>query len=99
VSTARPTANSLRDELRDALEARHGPLMGGDALWKALGFASAAAFRQAKRRGHVTVPLFTLPKQRGLFALTREIADWLGDVRARAQVMEDTDPTNSIRPP
>lgn len=59
----------------------HGPLLGGATLVVALGLTNAAALRQARRRGHVAVALFTLPKRRGYFALTRDVADWLAQAR------------------
>ena len=78
------TAQSLREQLRASLEARHGPLMGGAPLQAALGHRSAAALRQARRRGKLDVALFTLPKRRGLFALTSEVANWIAEARATA---------------
>lgn len=50
----------------------------------ALGHASAASLRQARKRGQVTVPIFTLPKRRGFFALTRDVAEWLAEARLAA---------------
>lgn len=81
---ATPVRTDLRSELRTTLEDRHGPVLGGGDLRRALGYVNAAALRQARRRGQVTVPLFTLPKRRGMFALTRDVADWLSDARTRA---------------
>jgi hypothetical protein len=77
-----PDLHGLKATLRNELESRHGPLLGGSALVAALGLASAAALRQARRRGHVAVAVFTLPKRRGVFALTRDVADWLAQARA-----------------
>jgi hypothetical protein len=72
----------LKAALRDEMESRHGPLLGGATLVAALGLKSAAALRQARKRGHVAVAVFTLPKRRGVFALTRDVADWLAQARA-----------------
>jgi len=74
--------HSLNAALREELESRHGPLMGGRTLIVALGLASAAALRQARKRGHVAVTVFRLPKRRGVFALTRDVAEWLAQARA-----------------
>lgn len=38
-------------------EARHGPVLTGYALATALGLCSGAALRQARRHGHISVPL------------------------------------------
>lgn len=78
------TAHTLAQFLQASLELRHGPLLGGAALVAALGYPSAAALRQARRRGHVAVSLFTLPKRRGYFALTSEVAEWLAQARIGA---------------
>ncbi|MFG6442197.1 hypothetical protein [Roseateles sp. LKC17W] len=75
---------AFADELRGELESLHGPLLGGQKLIAALGLASAASLRQARRRGRVSVPLFTLPKRRGFFALTRDVAVWLAQARLAA---------------
>lgn len=75
---------ALKRHLRQELEQLHGPLLGGPKLIGALGHANAASLRQARRRGRVSVPLFTLPKRRGFFALTRDVADWLAEARLTA---------------
>ncbi len=55
----------------------HGPLMTGQALWRALGFTSAAAFRKARSRGQVGVRVFHVEHRRGTYAFTRDVAEWL----------------------
>ena len=55
----------------------NGPLICGERLWRALGFRSAAAFRQAKSRAKLGVRVFNLPSRRGTFAYTSDVADWL----------------------
>lgn len=78
----------VRAQLRETLLRLHGPLLGGDALVSALGHRSAASLRQARRRGQVAVPLFTVPNRRGWFALTLDVADWLAAMRASASAKE-----------
>lgn len=68
---------ALATELRMQLEQQHGLLLGGATLVCALGYASTAAMRQARRRGTLPIPLFTVPGRRGYFALSRDVADWL----------------------
>ncbi|HKR45659.1 MAG TPA: hypothetical protein VJU59_39365 [Paraburkholderia sp.] len=63
---------TLRAQIQDSLLRLHGPLLGGEALAIALGHRSGAALRQARRRGLISVPLFTVPNRRGWFALTVE---------------------------
>lgn len=67
----------LEHQLMADLEARHGPLLNGRALYRALGLPSADAFRQAASRGQLPVRVFMIPNRRGRFALTRDVAHWL----------------------
>ena len=83
----------LTQELRQALEERHGPLLSGQALASSLGHGSVAGLRQARHRGHVAVALFTVPKRRGYFALTRDVADWLARARLAMQDVEEGEST------
>ena len=83
--------DTVRIELRESLLRLHGPLLGGEPLASALGHRSAASLRQARRRGQVTVPLFTVPSRRGWFALTLDVADWLAAMRASACAKEGDD--------
>lgn len=72
----------LKGELLTMLVARHGPLLGGTPLRQALGYSSAESLRKAVSRGHVAVRLFTLPKRRGVYALTTDVAKWLAEASA-----------------
>lgn len=80
----RPIA-SLHLELRESLLRMHGPLLGGESLVAALGHRNAASLRQARRRGQVSITLFTVPNRRGWFALTQDVADWLAEIRLQAE--------------
>lgn len=75
---------TLQSQLLQDMESKHGPLIGGQSLATGLGYTNLAALRQARRRGHVAVALFTLPNRRGYFALTRDVALWLAGVRMTA---------------
>ena len=81
--------------LHDGLLARHGPVLGGDDLARALGYRSQAAFRQARRRGQVDIALFSLPNRRGVFALTWVVATWL----ARTYQGNQVNPKMKEQPP
>lgn len=59
-------------------------MLGGAALYRALGFPTAAAMRQAVARGRVPVPLFDIENRRGRFALTRDVAHWLARCRTKS---------------
>lgn len=76
----------LVDQLYDDLQRRHGPMLGGMDLARALGYRSLAAFRQARRRGQVEVGLFTVPNRRGVFALGIDVARWLSHMRQAHRV-------------
>lgn len=76
------STQALADELEDRLTREHGPLLSGSALRQALGFRSAEAFRQAVAQGTVPVPVFNLDNRRGKYGLTRDVAQWLAEMRA-----------------
>ena len=57
-----------------------GPLVGGTALWKALGYQSGEAFRQARRRCSVPIQTFEIAGRRGAFAYKHELIDYLVDL-------------------
>ena len=80
------TQNPLASELLASLLATHGPLLGGADLMRALGYRNAAAMRQARYRGQITLTLFTLPNRRGHYALTAEVAEWLAKARTQRAV-------------
>ena len=63
---------------------QYGALVGGDALRQLLGYPSAEAFRQARHRKAIPIPLFRIPQRRGNFALSRDIAHWLAELRLAA---------------
>lgn len=65
---------------QDLLE-KHGPMIANDALRAALGYPSMEAFRQALVRKTVPVPVFSVEKRRGKFALVKDVARWLAKVR------------------
>lgn len=66
-----------RNQLISDMEERYGPMMGGNALYSALGFRRYAAFHRCKEKGEIGVSVFALPGRRGWFALTRDVASWL----------------------
>lgn len=72
------------DALAQQLVRLHGPLLSGEALWRNLGFLSADAFRQAKLRGQLAVPTFKLPGRRATYARTRDVADWIDQLKETA---------------
>ncbi len=74
----------LKDCLLSDLVATHGELVGGVSLYRLLGFRSAASFRDSHRRGRTPIPVFQIPGRRGHFALTRDVATWLHQHRAKA---------------
>jgi hypothetical protein len=65
------------DPVIDSLARTHGPLLGGKALWRALGYPSARAFSKALERKTVPVDTFGIPHRRGRFALTHDVVIWL----------------------
>jgi len=73
-----PPPDDLNESrIRSDLLDRHGPLLTGQALQRALGYPSAAALRQGVARNTVPVPTFLITGRRGRFARTWDVAHWL----------------------
>jgi hypothetical protein len=72
---------SVEQQFAEALERdlfnRHGPMIGQEHLWQALGYSSIDAFRQAEARQTLPVRVFPLERRRGKFALVKDVALWL----------------------
>jgi hypothetical protein len=56
---------------------RHGPVMGGKDLMKALGFQKMPALRKAIRENRLGINVFEMPGHRGKFALTTDVAKFI----------------------
>lgn len=82
-ASAPTTLDPMTAQLVADMERQYGPLLGGTALYRALGLPSAAAFRQAVSREALPVQVFAIPHRRGRFALTREVALWLAQLRTQ----------------
>lgn len=67
-------ANALE---KDLLALYGSPILSGDNLRKALGYASLDALRQAMVRKTVPVKIFSVKHRRGKHALVKDIALWL----------------------
>ena len=68
---------ALLEELLSRMTTMHGELIGGPALYKALGFEHADTFRKAKAQGRLSVATFSIPGRRGDFAVTHQVASWI----------------------
>lgn len=78
--------SAFSENLETELTDRYGPLVSNEVLWTLLGYTSNDAFRQALVRKTVPVPIFTIPRRRGKFALMKDIALWLATQREAAIV-------------
>jgi len=67
--------NTLRQDLME----HFGPVIGGEDLRQVLGYKTGAAFRLALKQNDITLPVFTIKKRRGRFALAIDIARWLAE--------------------
>lgn len=56
---------------------KHGLLMSGKELWCALGFENSQSFRKARHQGRLGVKVFSIPKRRGTYAHTKDVATWI----------------------
>ena len=85
----------LHAKLINDLSDRYGEVIGGEMLSKALGFPSIAAMKQAIKRETLTIPTFFIRGRRGRFALTVDVAAWLAECRASADMQDPREiPTN-----
>ena len=82
------------DELAAQLLREYGPLLGGPALTRALGFRTGAALKKALRSEHLRLKIFHIEGRRGLFCLTTDVAAWLGQV---SDVGEKAAPSGAAR--
>ncbi len=78
---------SLREALEFELVNRYGPILSGQQLVTVLAYPSLAAFRQAVTRGTVPVPVFSIEKRRGKYALAKDVARWMAEKRDGACVL------------
>ena len=68
----------------EAQVALYGPVASADALKALLGCRTLSALNHALALGEFGFATFTLPKRRGQFALTSEVAAWLVEQREQA---------------
>lgn len=71
------STNQPETETFKASGSEISPLLGGKELVRSLGYPTAAAFRQALRRGQVPVEVFSIANRRGKFALRADFNRWL----------------------
>ena len=57
------------------LLARYGEILSVRDLAEVYKYASPASVRRAHEQGHLPVPLYKFPTRRGLYALTRDVAN------------------------
>jgi hypothetical protein len=76
---------STHQDLIAILLEKHGPLIGGKELARALGYPSLGAVREAKSKKRLPVTIFKIAGRRGHFALTTEIAAWLTKLQSDAK--------------
>jgi hypothetical protein len=67
----------LVTKIHSDLMALFGPVIGGEDLYKVLGYKTGAAFRLALKQGDIDLSIFKIDKRRGKFALTVDIVTWL----------------------
>lgn len=69
-------------EIAGRLSEGYGPMISGAALWRLLGYRTAAAFRQADKRGLLPVPTFSIPNRKSRHAWTKDVSAWLTKLEA-----------------
>lgn len=71
----------LANELECSLTERYGEILNTAALARELGYPSTAAFRMAVLRGKIDLQVFEIPNRKGRFALARDVAVWIAQLR------------------
>ena len=79
------------------MQRQYGMVMKGEALWRTLGFGSRSSFYRAIDGQLVPVPLFPMRGNRGLYALTRDVAEHLAALRLSASTIGGCDEERSSR--
>jgi len=67
----------LTNDLFHELLTLHGPMMTGLPLYRALGYHTSDSFRQAIYKQTIPIAVFSIPKRRGKFAITKDVATWI----------------------
>ena len=75
-----PRLETLKAKHIERLLHHYGPLIGGQDLLKALGFASPDALTKAEQRGHLPFPVFKQSGRRGWWARIDDMATWLSEI-------------------
>ncbi|MDO9215607.1 MAG: hypothetical protein Q8Q54_09230 [Methylococcales bacterium] len=89
MTSLNPT-EQLVQQLQETLTRLYGPILASKDLWKLLGYASPAAYRQARLRQRIPVAEFEIEGRRGRFALTQDVARWLAEQRLSIpQIIKD----------
>jgi hypothetical protein len=65
------------EDMINKLIDRFGLLIGGQDLYLALGYKTYSAFHRSNQRNELGVHVFKLPRRRGWFALSIDVANWL----------------------
>lgn len=60
---------------------QYGPLIGGEQLWRVLGYKTWAAFARSARNGTLGLKVFNVPGRKGRFALTVDVTTWLENLK------------------
>jgi hypothetical protein len=67
-----PAGSNTADFVLAQIFKDHGPLLSREALATLMGFSSANAFDQARRRGVLGVKTFKIQGRKGVYALTTD---------------------------
>ncbi|NVJ65341.1 MAG: hypothetical protein HWE16_02545 [Gammaproteobacteria bacterium] len=71
------------EELEKVLIEKYGILIGGENLWKVLGFQSAGSFQRAATRKLIPLKIFPIDNRKGKFALAHDVANYLVQQREK----------------
>jgi hypothetical protein len=82
--------NKLALELEKDLTTKYGVILSSSVLVQILGYSNPEAFRQSLSRKTIPIPIFKIQNRRGHFALAKDVAMWIAQCRASAQMHSKT---------
>lgn len=72
------------------LVARYGYMVGGDDLWRLLGYRSLDSFRKAQTKGTVPITTFRIEGRRTRYGSTEDLARWLDQQLSKVKKGDDS---------
>lgn len=84
--------------IESSLKQDYGYLIGGPGLWRTMGYPTYVAFVRAQERGALRqLPLFKIPRRRGVFCLTNDVATYLAKAKLGLLESSEGEESSNVR--